>query len=69
MHVYKIVHGGEFNKKSNLKFTQLFYAWLQILKRNVHGNENLRKRRMFCILWDGSIKVISGSVGMGCGFI
>ena len=39
MHVYKIVHGGEFNKNGKLNFTQLFYAWLQILKRDLHGNE------------------------------
>ena len=39
MHVYKIVHGGEFNNNDNLNFTQLFHAWLQILKRDLHGNE------------------------------
>ena len=47
MHVYKIVHGGEFNKNDNLNFTQLFYAWLQILKLDLHRNENLRRRRYF----------------------
>ena len=59
MHVYKIVHGGEFNKKSNLKFTQLFYAWLQILKRDLHGNENSIKRTNICLIFsDGSSQVI-----------
>ena len=48
--IYKIVHaiGSEFNKNGNnnyLNFTQLFHAWLQILKRDLRGNENLRKRR------------------------
>ena len=47
MHVYKIVHKGEFNKNGNLHFTRLFYAWLQILKRDLHGNENLRRRIFF----------------------
>ena len=60
MHVYKIVHGGEFNKNGNLNFTQLFHAWSQILKRDLHGNENFRKRRnIHLIFWDGSINVIS----------
>ncbi len=45
MHVYEIVHRGEFNKNGNLNFTQLFYAWLQIRKRDLHGNENLRRRK------------------------
>ena len=47
---HKIVHGDEFNKNCNLNFTQLFYAWLQILKRDLHGNENLRKRTLYLIL-------------------
>ena len=47
MHVYKIVHGGEFNKNDNLNFTQLFYAWLQILKRDLNGNEQLKKNKHF----------------------
>ena len=46
MHVYKNVHGGEFNKNGNLNFTHKFCAWLQILKRDLHGNENLLKRRI-----------------------
>ena len=46
MHVYKIVHGSEFNKNGNLIFKQLFYALLHILKRDLHGNENLRKRHL-----------------------
>ena len=42
----------EFDKNCNLNFTQLFYAWLQILKRDLHGNENLVKRRnMFLGGW------------------
>ena len=40
MHVYKIMHGGDFNKHDNFSFTKLFYAQLQILKRDLHGNEN-----------------------------
>ena len=52
MHVYKSVHGGGFLPK-------LFYAWLQIHKRDLHGNENLIKRRnIYLIFWDGSINVI-----------
>ena len=47
MHVYKIVHGGEFNKNGNLNFTQLFYAWLHILKRDLYGNENSRKKKYY----------------------
>ena len=59
MHVYKTVHGGEFNKNGNLNFTQLFDAWLQRLKRDLHGNENLtRTRNTYWIFWDGSINVI-----------
>ena len=59
MHVYKIVHKGEFNKNGNLHFTRLFYAWLQILKRDLHGNENLRMTiNIYLIFWDGSINVI-----------
>ena len=60
MHVYKIVHGGEFNKNGNLNFTQLFCAWLQFLKRDLHGHENLRRRGRYIVLifWDGSINVI-----------
>ena len=45
MHVYKFVHGGEFNKNGKLNFTEIFYAWLQILKRDLHGHENITKRR------------------------
>ena len=61
MHVYKIVHGSEFNKNGNLIFKQLFYALLHILKRDLHGNENLIRRRTIynnLIFWDGSINVI-----------
>ena len=61
MYVNKIVHGGEFNKNSKSNFTQLFYAWLQMLKRDLHGNENLIRRRTIynnLIFWDGSINVI-----------
>ena len=50
MYVNKIVHGGEFNKNSKSNFTQLFYAWLQILKRDLHGNKNLRRRIFFYLL-------------------
>ena len=60
MHVYKIVHGGDSNKYDNLNFTKLFYAWLEIFKRYLHGNENLIIRRnMYLIFWDGRITVIS----------
>ena len=62
MHVYKIVRWGELNRNCNLDFTQLFYAWLQMLKRDLHGNENLRRfwiRNIHLIFWDGSIDVIS----------
>ena len=59
MHVYKIVHGGDFNKHDNFSFTKLFYAQLQILKRDLHGNESLRKRiHIVLTFWDGNIKVI-----------
>ena len=59
MHVYKIVHGGDSNKYDNLNFTKLFYAWLEIFKRYLHGNENLIIRRnMYLIFWDGNINVI-----------
>ena len=51
MHVYKFVHGGEFNKNGNFNFTHIIYAWLQILKRDLHGNENLRKRRTDLLGW------------------
>ena len=58
MHVYKIVHGGDFNKNDNFDFTKLFYAWLQILKRDLHGNVNLRKRNTYLVFWNGSINVM-----------
>ena len=45
MHVQTIVHGGDFNKYDNFNFTDLFYAWLQILKRDLFGNKNLRKEK------------------------
>ena len=44
MHVSKIVHGGAFDKNGNFKFTKLL---LQILKRDLNGNENLIKRKAF----------------------
>ena len=47
MHVCKTVHGGDFNEITFFNFTKLFYACLQILKRDLHGNENLRERKMF----------------------
>ena len=49
-----------FTKHDNFNYTKLFYAWLQILKRDLHGNENLRRRgNMYLIVWDGNVNVIS----------
>ena len=51
MHVYKIVHGGEFNKNGNLNFTKLFM--------NGHKSSNAiltemktqeKERNIFCSL-------------------
>ena len=36
---YKIVHGCEFNKNGSFSSYEGIYAWLQILKRDLHGNE------------------------------
>ena len=47
MHVQTIVHGGDFNKYDNFNFTDLFYAWLTILKRGLDGNENLTKKKKY----------------------
>ena len=52
----------EFDKNCNLNFTQLFYAWLQILKRDLHGSEN-EKSNIYLIFWDGSINVIFAREG------
>ena len=51
-------------KKRNLNFTQLFYAWLQILKRDLHGNEDWRRKRNICLIfWGGNINVLQKKKG------
>ena len=48
MHVYKFVHGSDFSRTGNFNFTKLFMhgnmPWLQNLKGDLNGNENLRQR-------------------------
>ena len=41
MHVYKIVHGGDFNKNCNFYFTKLLMHGCKFLKRDLDGNGNL----------------------------
>ena len=43
MHVYKMLHEGEFTKNDNFNYWKVYetnHAWLQIVKRDLNGNEN-----------------------------
>ena len=44
-------------KNNKFIFTKISYAWLQMLKRDLHGNENLTRSNIYLIFWDGNINV------------
>ena len=55
--IYKIAHGSDVNQYVNFNFTKLFYAWLQILRGDLHGHENQKKGNTYLIVWGISIHI------------